>query len=131
MLPAMQKFITLICAILFLALTAFKPSSGLEDVISALRSGNATELSKHIDENIEISIPDKTDSYSRAQALMVLQDFFSTNEVNGFEVKHKGENGGNQFCIGILKTKKGNFRTTIFMKTRNGKSIVREIQFQS
>jgi hypothetical protein len=126
----MQKFITITCAIFFLALTAFKPLASLEDVISALRTGNASELSKYVDESIEISLPDKTDSYSKAQALMVLQDFFNTYEVKGFVVKHKGDNGSNQFCIGILKMKNTNFRTTIFMKTRNGKQIIKEIQFQ-
>jgi len=127
----MQKLFTLtITAALFL-LTAFKPIAGLDDVISALRAGNATELSKYVDDNIEISLPDKTDSYSRAQALMILQDFFGNNSVKGFEVKHKGDNGGNQFCIGTLQTKAGNYRTTVFMKSKNGKQLVKEIKFQS
>ena len=116
---------------MLLFLTAFKPASGLDDVISALRSGNATELSKYVDNSIEISLPDKTDTYSRAQALMILQDFFSGNGVKGFEVKHKGENGENQFVIGTLQTRNGSFRTTVFMKTKNGKQVVREIRFQS
>ncbi len=127
----MQKLFTLtITAALFL-LTAFKPIAGLDDVISALRAGNATELSKYVDDNIEISLPDKTDSYSRAQALMILQDFFANNSVKGFEVKHKGDNGGNQFCIGTLQTKAGSYRTTVFMKSKNGKQLVKEIKFQS
>lgn len=129
--PYMQKILTVTCAALFFALSAFKPISGLDDVISALRAGNATELSKYVDDNIEISLPDKTGSYSRAQALMVLQDFFANNGVRGFEVKHKGDNGGNQFCIGTLQTKAGNYRTTIFMKTKNGRQLVKEIRFQS
>ena len=127
----MQKIFTLITVSSLFFLTAFKPIVGLDDVISALRSGNATELSKYVDDNIEITLPDKTDSYSRAQALMILQDFFSNNGVRNFEVKHKGDNGGNQFCIGTLQTKAGNYRTTIFMKSKNGKQLVKEIKFQS
>lgn len=127
----MQKIFTLITVSALFFLTAFKPIAGLDDVISALRSGNATELSKYVDDNIEITLPDKTDSYSRAQALMILQDFFSNNGVRNFEVKHKGDNGGNQFCIGTLQTKAGNYRTTIFMKSKNGKQLVKEIKFQS
>jgi hypothetical protein len=127
----MQKIFTLIAVSSLFFLTAFKPIVGLDDVISALRSGNAPELSKYVDDNIEITLPDKTDSYSRAQALMILQDFFSNNGVRNFEVKHKGDNGGNQFCIGTLQTKAGNYRTTIFMKSKNGKQLVKEIKFQS
>jgi hypothetical protein len=127
----MKNIFTLLGASMILFLTAFKPASGLDDVISALRSGNATELSKYVDNSIEISLPDKTDTYSRAQALMILQDFFTGNGVKGFEVKHKGENGENQFVIGTLQTRSGNFRTTVFMKTKAGKQVVKEIRFQS
>jgi hypothetical protein len=127
----MHKLFTLTSAFFLILSTAFTPIVGLDDVISALRSGNATELSKYVDDNIEITLPDKTDSYSRAQASMILQDFFTNNSVRNFEVKHKGDNGGNQFCIGTLQTKAGNYRTTVFMKSKNGKQLVKEIKFQS
>jgi hypothetical protein len=62
---------------------------------------------------------------------MVLQSFFQNNGVKGFEVKHKGDNGGSQFCIGTLQTRTGSYRTTVFMQTKNGKQLVKEIRFQS
>jgi hypothetical protein len=96
----MQKIFTLIGAALIFVMSSFKPVSGLDEVIGALRSGNATELSKYVDDNIEISLPDKSNTYSKAQAILVLQDFFNNNGVKGFELKHKGDNGGSQFCIG-------------------------------
>ena len=133
----MQLFFTLLTALLFTgtsytATNSVKPISGLDEVIGALRSGSATELAKYVDDNIEISLPDKTETYSRSQALMILQDFFASNGVRSFEVKHKGDNGGgSQFCIGTLQTKAGAYRTTILMKTKNGKQLVKQIQFQS
>jgi hypothetical protein len=127
----MQKIFTLACAALIFVTSAFKPLSGLDDVINALRTGNATELSRYVDDNIEISLPVKSNSYSKAQAVMVLQDFFSNSGVKGFEVMHKGENAGGQFCIGTLKTRAGNYRTTFFMKTKNGRQLVKDIKFHS
>ena len=127
----MKLMFTLACTMLLFSVTAFRSLSGLEDVISAMRKGNATELSKYVDDNIEISLPDKSDSYSKAQALMILQDFFANNGVKGFEVTHKGDNGGSQFCIGTLQTRSGSYRTTVFMKTKNAKQLVKEIRFQS
>ncbi len=117
-------------AFLFLA-SSFKPINGLDDVIGALRTGNSQEMAKYVDDNIEISMPDKSDSYSRAQAVMVLKDFFSNNGVKGFEVQFKGENAGNQYCVGKLLTNSGNYRTTVFMKTKDGKQLVKEIRFQA
>ena len=126
----MQKIFTLFSAVFFLTLVAFKPIAGLDDVINSLRGGNAPELSRYIDENVEISLPGKSNTYSKAQALIILQDFFGNNGVRSFEVKHKGDNAGNQFCVGTLVTKSGNYRTSIFMKSKNGRQLVKDISFQ-
>ena len=102
----------------------------MDDVINALRTGNASELAKYVDDNIEISLPSKSDSYSRSQAVVILQDFFTTNGVKTFDPKFKGENGGSQYCIGTLQTRSGNYRTTFMLTNRNGRQLVKEIRFQ-
>jgi hypothetical protein len=51
--------------------------------------------------------------------------------VKTFEVKHKGDQNGGQFCVGTLQTKSGNYRTTIFMKTMSGKDFIKTLRFQS
>jgi hypothetical protein len=127
----MRKIIFLSTVVIAFLLSAFKPIAGLDDVINALKSGNAQELSKYIDDNIEISLPDKTENYSRAQAVMVLKDFFTNNGVTGFDVQFKGENGGGQYCIGDLKTKSGVYRTTVFMKTKDNKQLIKELRFKA
>ena len=127
---SMQKLFTLTAISFLFLLSAFTPLKGIDEVVNALRKGNATEISKYIDDNVEVSLPGRSDSYSKAQAVMILKDFFSNNGVTGFEVKHKGENNGNQYCIGTLLTRSGNYRTTVYMKTKNGRQLVREIRFQ-
>jgi Domain of unknown function (DUF4783) len=126
----MQKIFTLTAISFLFLLSAFTPIRGIDEIVNALRKGNATEISRFIDDNVEISLPGKSDGYSKAQAVMILKDFFSNNGVTGFEVKHKGENNNNQYCIGTLLTKSGNYRTTVYMKTINGKQLVRELRFQ-
>jgi len=127
----MGKIAFLSTVAIALIISAFKPIAGLDDVINALKAGNAQELSRYIDDNVEISLPDKTDNYSRTQAIMVLRDFFNNNGVTGFDVQFKGENGGGQYCIGNLKTKSGVYRTTVFMKTKDNKQVIKEIRFKS
>ena len=114
------------------ALSSFsQKSSSIDAVIGALRSGNATELANYFGENVELTLPAQSDSYSKAQAILILRDFFNNNGVKNFEVKHKGDQSGGQFCIGTLQTKAGNFRTTVFMKNKNNRELVKEIRFQS
>lgn len=127
----MKKIVTLTSIFLFILSSAFAPvNRGLDDVIAALNRGNAAELARYVDDNIEIGLPDKTDTYSRAQALMIFRDFFANNGVRSFAVKHQGDNAGRQFCIGTLSTRTGAYRTTVFMTTKNGKQLVKEIRFQ-
>ena len=103
----------------------------IDEVIGALRSGNSAELSRYFDDNVELTLPDKSDSYSKAQAQLIVRDFFSNNGVRGFELKHKGDSPGGHFCIGTLQTSAGNFRTNVFMKSKNNKEVVKEIRFQA
>jgi hypothetical protein len=76
-------------------------------------------------------MPDKSNTYSRSQAEMVLKDFFSTNGVKSFEVLHKGENGGSQYCIGTLNTRNGLYRTTVFMKQKADRLVLQELRFEN
>lgn len=112
-------------------LSSFTIQNSIDGVIGALRSGNSSELSKYFDENIDITLPDKSDSYSRAQAQLIVKDFFGNNGVKGFELKHKGDSPGGHYCSGTLQTSAGNFRTNVFMKIKNGKEVLKEIRFQA
>lgn len=111
-------------------LSSFRAQVGIDEVVGALRSGNAAELAKYFDDTVELTLPDKSDSYSKAQAQLIVKDFFSNNGVKGFELKHKGTSPGGNFAIGTLQTNAGNFRTTVYTRTRNGKELVKEIRFQ-
>ena len=114
-------------------MSSFAQPGTIDEVIGTLRTGNAAGLSKYFDDNIELTLPVKSDSYSKAQAQVILKDFFVNNGVKGFELKHKGDGPGGQgqYCIGTLQTKSGNFRAHVFMKTKGNKEVVKEIRFQS
>ena len=114
-----------------LLLSSFKAQNGIDEVIGALRTGSSSQLSVFFDDNVELTLPDKSDSYSKAQAQLIVKDFFSNNGVKGFELKHKGDSPSGHFCIGTLQTNAGNFRTNVFMKVKNGREVVKEIRFQS
>ena len=126
---------TLIATILIgsvIALSSFAQKGNIDDVISAVRSGNASDLSRHFDESVDITLPDQANTYSKAQAFLILKDFFSNNGVKAFDLKHKGDNGGGeQYCIGTLQTRSGNFRTTIKMKYKNSRDVLYDIRFQT
>lgn len=102
----------------------------IDAVVVALNAGNASQLSKYFDNRIDIGLPDKSDNYSRTQAEMIIRDFFSNNAVRNFEIKYKSEKAGTNYCVGTLKTKGGDFRTTLFMKQKGDKQYLQDISFQ-
>ena len=125
----MKHFFTL--SLLVTCLSSFAVYIGIEDVITAMRSGNATLVAKYFDNSVEISMPSKSNSYSKSQAELVLKDFFASNPVKSFAIIHKGENAGSQYCIGTLQTKNGTYRTTIFMKQKGDKQVLQELRFEN
>ena len=127
----MKFFFTIVSISVITFLSSFKIHSGIDDVITAMKTGNASQVAKFFDNNVEISMPDKSNSYSKSQGELILKDFFAINVVKSFEVIHKGENGGSQYCIGTLVTKGGNYRTTIYMKQKGDQQILQELRFEN
>lgn len=107
------------------------PSVSIDDIAIAMGSGNVGQISRYLDTRVDISLPDKSDSYSKSQAEMIIRDFFSTNVVRNFLVKRKGQNSGSEFCVGVLQTRNGDYRTTLFMKLKGDKHLLQELRFQA
>lgn len=123
----MKSFI--LSSLLFFSLSSFL-SLSFTEVISAIESGNASQVTKFFDNTVEITLPGKSNSYSKSQAELVLHDFFLSNQVKSFQVIHKSDNAGSQYCIGNLNTSSGVFRTTIYMKQKGDKLVVQELRFE-
>ena len=105
-------------------------SLSFTEVVKAIKSGNSAEVSKYFDNTVEITLPEKSNSYSKSQAELVLRDFFASNGVKDFEILHKSETSGSQYCIGNLQTNNGTFRTTIYMKQKGDKGLIQELRFE-
>jgi hypothetical protein len=125
----MKRFFTFLGAAVMLS--SFTLFTSIDEVVTALKNGDALQIARFFDNTVEITMPDKSNNYSKNQAEVVLKDFFSTNGVKSFEVIHKGENAGSQYCIGTLVTKNGSFRTTVFMKQKGDKQLLQEIRFEN
>ena len=123
----MKYFI--LSAALFLFASSFMTLS-FDEVVKAIKAGDASEVSKYFDNTVEITLATKSNSYGRTQAAQVLHDFFASNAVKDFEILHKSDNSGSQYCIGNLKTVNGIFRTTIFMKQKGSTEVIQSLSFE-
>lgn len=103
----------------------------LEAITAALGAGDVNALSKYFADNVEISIQDKEQVYTKAKAAEVLKGFFDSNKPKAFAQVHKGQSRENsdQYCIGNLTAAVGTYRVYLYLKV-NGSSIsIQEMRF--
>jgi len=126
----MKQFFPIAAVSAILLFSSFSFIS-IDEVVAAVKSGNAAQIARFFDNTVEISMPDKSNSYSKSQAEIILKDFFANNPVKSFDVIHKGQNAGSQYCIGTLVTKTRSFRTTLYMKQKGDLQVLQELRFES
>lgn len=122
-------------AALLLLLSVFQTVSGIDiydDISNALRSGDAKQVSTFFGNTLDLTIGEQEDVYSKAQAELILRDFFSKNTPKSFAVMHKGSSKeGTLYAIGTLVTSAGkSFRTSFYLKSNAGKYILQELRIE-
>ncbi|MFZ4400509.1 MAG: DUF4783 domain-containing protein [Bacteroidales bacterium] len=134
----MKKILIILSFIIISGFTFISifPGSTLDDITkniaNAIRKGNATELAVYFNSSIDLTVPGKEGSFSKAQAEQIVKDFFTKNTPKSFEIKHQGTSSdGSNYSIGTLVTNKGNFRTYFLIKSIANKSYIQQLQFDN
>jgi hypothetical protein len=124
----MKKYLFLLAYILFMSSYVAQP--GIDEIIASCKSASASGMARHFDNQVEITFPSGNNVYPKTQAVQVLQRFFDEQQPRSFELVHKGGNNASFYCIGILHTRGGKFRTTFYLKQVNSSLLVQEISFE-
>jgi hypothetical protein len=78
-----------------------------------------------------MAVLNKENSYSRAQAELIVKDFFDKNKVNSYQVIHRGRSrDGAQYAIGSLTTATGTYRTYVLTKGEGDKARIQQLRFE-
>ncbi len=101
------------------------------EIISALDDGDAGAINNFLSPNVELVIGNKNDVFSKQQASGIINDFFRTNKVNGFQVIHKGNKDAASFAIGTLKTSGGNFRVYVLTRKQGSTPLIQQLRIES
>ena len=101
-----------------------------DEVGSAIRSGDSKSISKYFGSTIDLTINSQEEVYSKAQAELILKDFFSKNNPKTFTIIHKGDSKeGAGYAIGSLVTSQGNnYRIYFYVKQQGGATIIQELR---
>lgn len=120
-----------VLGMLCIAFLSFSFSPVTNEVISAIRSGDAVRISKHLDEVVRITVDGKSHAYGKGQGEMILRNFFADRAVRQFSVVQKGSVNDTEFFVGeLILEDESRYRMSVFMKERAGRKNIQEIRME-
>jgi len=124
----MKKRVVLLLTGLFIWMSSLLAQDVPSRVITAFKNGNAQELEEYFGDEVELSVTTATATVAKDKAEQILATFFAENSISGFEVKHQGKRDESGFLIGVLTTKKGNFRVNCFFRKLKSRYSIHQIR---
>jgi Domain of unknown function (DUF4783) len=118
----MKKIFTILGFIL--SVSAFAQNG--DAVVNALKEGNASKFSSYFDNNVDLKLPKQNEmqNINKADAAGVLKNFFTTNNINGFEVISQREMSGTMYIAGKLKSGSQDYNITVMLKKKGDNTSI-------
>lgn len=123
-----QKTYCLLVALLLMGFAAHAQVP--DDIISSLKSGNASKLAGYFGQNVELVVLDYENVYSKAQAQQVINDFFKKYPPVNFSIIHQGGKEGSNYVIGNLQVPGEKFRVYFLVKWQNGVANIHQLRIE-
>lgn len=122
----MKTIIFLFYSLLFFGVSIDQnPSTAFDSLEKALASGDFKRIVSHIEDKLLLEINKPESVYSKAQAELILKDFFEKNKPKNFTIKSKSTVKGNYALIGNLSTEGGKtFRVSLTLRESGAKMFL-------
>jgi hypothetical protein len=119
----------------FFLFPSFVTTDGPEEtdkqIITAISAGNAENLSKYFNSMVDCGIMGNEDTYSKAQATRIIQDFFDKYPLKSLKITKQGTStDGSRFSIGELVAGGKMFRLFYLLKKISGSYVIQLFQIQ-
>lgn len=125
-----MRFIALILSLFITDGIAFAQKDIIAQVKDAIKTGSSKEISKLLDNTLEMTLEGKMKNYSKSQAEFLLKDFFKNNPPESFTIIHQGSSkSGIPYAIGQYLSKTGSFRVYIRIKKVKEQFFIHEMSF--
>lgn len=99
---------------------------------SALANGNATNLVQLFSTQVDLTLLDQDDLFTKAEAKTLLINFFEKNVPSSFEELHTGESAtGLKYVIGKLTTSTGTYRVSFYYKADGSTELIQQLMIDN
>lgn len=109
---------------------SFAQADVINQVKETIKAGSAKELSRYLNQTVDVTIEGDVQSYSKAQAEFVLRDFFKQHPPAEVNVIHQGSSrGGQPFAILQYKSSGDTYRLFMKIKSLGNSQLIDDIRF--
>lgn len=119
----MKKIFTIL-GFLF-AVSAFAQNNN--GVVSALKAVNVSQFTNYFNSTVDVKLPKENEkqNVSKADAAGMIKNFFTSNNINGFEIISQREMSGTMYIAGKLKSTSQDYNLTVMLKNKgDGASVI-------
>ena len=100
-------------------------------IAGLIRKADARELARHFNVMVQLTLPDNDGRFSRAQAELIVRDFFVKHPPKSFSISHQGSSSdGSRYYIGVYKSVKKDFRSYYLIKQVDDKPLIHQLRFE-
>jgi hypothetical protein len=119
----MKKIFT-IFGFLFAVSTFAQNNNG---VVSALKAVNVNQFTSYFNSTVDVKLPKENEkqNVAKADAAGMIKNFFTSNNINGFEIISQREMSGTMYIAGKLKSSGQDYNLTVMLKNKgDGASVI-------
>jgi len=112
----MKKIFTIL-GFLFAISTFAQSDNG---VVSALKAVNVNQFTTYFNNTVDVKLPKENEkqNLNKADAVGMIKNFFTSNNINGFEIISQREMSGTMYIAGKLKSASQDFNLTVMLKNK-------------
>ena len=104
----------------------------LSTISTAMKQGDTRSIAIYFDNTIDLTFSDNTNTYSKKQALVIIQNFFNKIEPKDYIPQQRGKSQSNntKFNIGSLYTSNGIYKVYMLFIVKKGVYFLKELRFE-
>ncbi len=124
-----MKNLVLLLGLVFTTTVFAKPGDS-DNIVTALKQGNANQFASYFDSFLDIKFPEKDElkNIGKTQATITVKSFFEEAKISGFELSSQRENEGTMYLTGKLLGGSKTYSLTLLMKSRGDKLSIIKIR---
>ncbi len=124
-------FLPLFTLFFLIGLNNLKANDIIDDITLTIKNTDSKALAKYFSQSVEIDILNQHNTFTAAQAQLLLNDFFSKNKSTEVKVFHKvTSNPKQQFAVILYDTLKLKYRISLQIGAQNGKLLINHITIE-